>query len=74
MTTDFGEFLALREALFLEIASIVEAAGSAFAQPTELIYMDGKPVPDGAAVPTNRRDSSVPDDVRLTPGTPGVRA
>jgi MscS family membrane protein len=68
LTADFAEFLGLREGLLLEIASIVEAAGSAFAQPTEFIYMDGKPVSDMAVAPGIRRDSAVPDDVRLTPG------
>jgi MscS family membrane protein len=70
LTADFAEFLALREGLFLEIASIVEAAGSAFAQPTEFIYMDGRPVPDAPAVaPPTRRNSAVADDVRLTPSS-----
>ena len=67
LTADFAEFLGLREGLLLEIASAVEAAGSAFAQPTEFIYMDGKPVSDVAAAPGIRRDSAVSDDVRLTP-------
>jgi len=68
LTADFAEFLGLREGLLLEIASIVEAAGSAFAQPTEFIYVDGKPVSDAAVAPGLRRDSPVSDDVRLTPG------
>ena len=71
LTADFAEFLGLREGLLLEIASIVEAAGTAFAQPTELIFTDGKP---GMAVaPGMARESAVPDDMRLTPGTPAVR-
>jgi MscS family membrane protein len=69
LTADFAEFLGLREGLLLEIASIVEAAGSAFAQPTEFVYMDGRPPTDAAvAAPPPRRESVVPDDVRLTPG------
>ena len=68
LTADFAEFLGLREGLLLEIASIVEAVGSAFAQPTEFIYMDGKPVSDVAVAPGTRRDSAVSDDVRLTQG------
>ena len=68
LTADFAEFLGLREGLLLEIASAVEAAGSAFAQPTEFIYMDGKPVSDVAVAPGTRRDSAVSDDVRLTQG------
>ena len=67
LTADFAEFLALREGLFLEVASIVEAAGSAFAQPTEFIYVDGKAVLDAPAATSARRDVGVPDDVRLTP-------
>ena len=67
LTADFAEFLALREALLLDVASIVEAAGSAFAQPTEFIYMDGRPVADASLATSVRRDVAVPDDVRLTP-------
>ena len=67
LTPDFGEFLAVREALFLEIASIVEGAGTAFARPTEFVYVDGKPVPDASVATSARRDVGVPDDVRLTP-------
>ena len=51
----------------LDIASIVETAGSAFAQPTEFIYMDGTPVSNAVAAPAPRRDAAVPDDVSLTP-------
>jgi len=68
LTADFAEFLGLREGLLLEIAKIVEAAGSAFAQPTEFVYLDGKPGSDAAVAPGLRRDSPVPDDVPLTPG------
>ena len=67
LTADFAEFLALREALFLEIASVVEAAGSGFAQPTEFIFMDGK-APSAAVGSESRRDPAVAD-VRLTPGS-----
>ena len=70
LTADFTEFLALREALFLEIASIVEVAGSAFAQPTEFVFMDAKP--DMAVAAGIHRHSAIPDDMRLTPGRPGV--
>ena len=67
LTADFAEFLAVREGLFLDIASLVEMAGSGFAQPTEFIYVDAKPAPDAAVAPPPRRDVAVPDDVRLTP-------
>ena len=68
LTADFAEFLGLREGLLLEIAKIVEAAGSAFAQPTEFVYLDGNAGTDAVVAPGLRRDSPVPDDVRLTPG------
>jgi MscS family membrane protein len=42
-TTDVQEFFAVREALLLEIAGIVEAAGSGFAMPTQFVYMDETP-------------------------------
>lgn len=42
LTADFAEFLAVREQLLLETAGIVEAAGSAFAMPTQFIYADEK--------------------------------
>ena len=74
LTPDFAEFLALRETLFLEIASIVESAGTSFAQPTEFIYMDGKPVSDApVAAPPTRRDVAVADDMRLTPSAASKR-
>jgi len=61
LTTDFAEFLSVREGLFLDVASIVEASGSAFAQPTEFVYVDGKSAGDGQPrAPVTR------DDVRLT--------
>ena len=59
LTADFAEFLALREGLFLEIATIVETAGSAFAQPNEFVYVDRK-VGDGQT-----REPVTHDDVRL---------
>ena len=61
LTTDFAEFLSVREALFLDVASIVEASGSAFAQPTEFVYVDGKSAGDGQP-----RAPVARDDVRLT--------
>lgn len=39
LTADNMEFLAARENLLLQIAGIVEAAGTAFAQPTEYVYL-----------------------------------
>jgi len=46
LTPDFPEFMAVREALLLEIAAVVEAAGSGFAQPTEFIYVHEVPDAD----------------------------
>jgi MscS family membrane protein len=38
-TPDFAEFLSIRESLLLQIAGIVESAGSEFARPTQFIHM-----------------------------------
>jgi MscS family membrane protein len=43
LTTDAQEFFAVREAVLLEIAGIVEEAGSGFAMPTQFVYMDPAP-------------------------------
>jgi len=45
-TVDALAFLAIREALLLETASIVEASGSAFAQPTQFVYLERDAAPD----------------------------
>ena len=39
MTADYAAFLEIRESLLLQIAQIVESSGSAFAVPTQFIYM-----------------------------------
>jgi MscS family membrane protein len=39
LTADLREFLAVREDLLLQIAGLVESSGSAFAQPTEFLYV-----------------------------------
>ena len=67
MTDDFPEFLAIREDLLLEIASLVEGVGSAFAQPTQYVYMDAE---GAAGAPV--RPAVAPDDVRL--GSPRPEA
>src|SRR5262249_19691262 len=41
LTSDFAEFLALREALLLKIAALVEAAGSSFA-PVQRFAFEGE--------------------------------
>jgi len=43
LTADTLEFLAVREELLLDVASVVESSGTAFAQPKEVIYLDGRP-------------------------------
>ena len=60
LTADFAEFLAVREELLLDIASMVEAEGSAFAQPTQFVYMESD-----AAAQAPVRAAVAPDDVRL---------
>lgn len=39
LTADNMEFLAIRESLLMKIAGVVEESGSAFAQPTEFLYL-----------------------------------
>jgi hypothetical protein len=39
MTADYAAFLEIRESLLLQVAQIVESSGSAFAVPTQFIYM-----------------------------------
>jgi MscS family membrane protein len=39
MTADYAAFLEIRESLLLQIAHIIESSGSAFAIPTQFIYM-----------------------------------
>jgi MscS family membrane protein len=39
MTADYAAFLEIRESLLLQVAHIVESSGSAFAIPTQFIYM-----------------------------------
>ena len=53
-TSQVAEFLAEREKLLLDVAVVVEAAGSSFAQPTQFIYMDEKSDPESSAIPSAR--------------------
>ena len=46
LTNDFATFMAVRERLLMEIAAIVESAGSGFAVPVELLQ-DGEPGGNG---------------------------
>jgi MscS family membrane protein len=60
LTADFSEFLAVREDLLLRSTEVVESSGSAFAQPTEFVYLEHKATGDGQP-----RESVTHDDVRL---------
>jgi len=53
-TSQVAEFLAEREKLLLDVAVVVEAAGSSFAQPTQFIYMDEKSDPESSAISSAR--------------------
>jgi MscS family membrane protein len=45
-TTDFNEFLAIREDVFLRIMDVVEASGTGFAFPSQTLYMERGAGPD----------------------------
>jgi MscS family membrane protein len=60
LTSDFLEFLVIREDLLLHAVAVVESSGSGFAQPTEFVYIDHKAAGDGQP-----RESVAHDDVRL---------
>src|SRR5262245_35436090 len=64
LTGDIPEFLVVREELLLEIAAIVETAGSGFAQPTQFIYMEGKPPHEVAIRSSAPRESAARSEVR----------
>jgi MscS family membrane protein len=53
-TAQVAQFLVEREKLLLDVAVIVESAGSGFARPTQFIYMDEKPDAESSAAPTAR--------------------
>src|SRR5262245_10143478 len=42
-TSDYAKFLEVREGILLKIAQIIESAGSAFAIPTQYVYMGAQP-------------------------------
>jgi MscS family membrane protein len=60
LTTDFSEFLAIREDLLLQAVAVVESSGSGFAQPTEFVYIDHRVAGDGQP-----REPVTHDDVQL---------
>lgn len=45
-TTDWGEWLEIKEALAFKIKDIVEDAGTSFAFPSQSIYVESMPVLD----------------------------
>jgi MscS family membrane protein len=45
LTPDYQRFLAMREDVLLQVAAIVESAGTAFAQPTQFVYQERPPDP-----------------------------
>jgi len=53
-TSQFAQFLAEREKLLLDVAVVVESAGSSFARPTQFIYMDEKSDSESSAMPPAR--------------------
>jgi MscS family membrane protein len=48
LTADYATFLAVREGLLLQIAGIIEKSGSAFAMPTEFLYLPNQTAADEA--------------------------
>jgi MscS family membrane protein len=58
LTSNFETFLAVREELLLQVAEIVESAGSAFAQPTEFLYVGNQQ--DGAGRPSDEASAAAP--------------
>ena len=60
LTSDVAKFLSVREELLLQIAAIVEASGSGFDQPTQVIYREEKAAADG-----RMPDSAAREEVQL---------
>jgi MscS family membrane protein len=58
LTSNFETFLAVREELLLHVAEIVESAGSAFAQPTEFLYVGNQQ--DGAGRQSHESSDAAP--------------
>ncbi len=55
LTADLAEFYAVREDLLLRIAGTVESSGTAFARPTEFLYVDSDGSPRPAAAPLTEK-------------------
>jgi MscS family membrane protein len=58
-TSDYPKFLEVREGILLQLAQIIESAGSAFALPTQFIYMRADADDHGLAA-GNRERGTVP--------------
>ncbi len=62
---DFREFMAKKEALYLEIMAIVESLGLSFAFPSRSVYME--PMPGDASAATLEADPSATGDAAPVP-------
>jgi MscS family membrane protein len=62
-TSDYPKFLEVREGVLLQIAQIIESAGSAFAVPTQFIYMRADADDHGLAAGGRERGSATQADV-----------
>jgi MscS family membrane protein len=72
-TSDFATFLEVRERLLLQIASLVEASGTAFAGPTQFVHMSDGANGDSPVRFEDERSVSISE--RPAPGQSGqVRA
>lgn len=61
LTSDYLQFLCVREDLLLQIAAVVESSGSGFAMPTQFIYLESKSDADGKV-----DESSAPPDLYVS--------
>ncbi len=72
LTSDMLEFLSVREDLLLQIAVIVESAGSGFAQPTQFIYLDSKSGAEDQIHSSDGREPSSEADRETPTGNKGI--
>ncbi|HEY0938551.1 MAG TPA: mechanosensitive ion channel domain-containing protein [Steroidobacter sp.] len=73
LTDDVPRFLEIREGLLLEIAALIHAEGSGFAQPTQFIYMDETPGADVRADTLISHEAGARLETRASPSTKGTR-
>ena len=77
LTADFGEFLAIREEILLQVMDAVAASGTAFAFPSQTLYVGPDPGLDPAksrAAEAGGRAGWTPRPAAPDDGTPGARA